>query len=91
VKRYSVALPKPTKKPIPSLRYSIIKHHRSTLLEGYCSCPKILNRLAIPFIRYPKNALGCITYILKLGGALHNHTTKTYKKKQYLDHIAIIS
>jgi hypothetical protein len=71
---YSIALPKPTKKLILSLRYSIIKHHGSILLEWYCSCPKMLNRLAILFIRYPKNALGCITYLLKLGGALHNHT-----------------
>jgi predicted nucleic acid-binding Zn finger protein len=52
---YNVTLPKPTKKPIPSLRYYVIKHHGFTLLEGYCSCPKIFNTLAIPLIGYPRN------------------------------------
>jgi hypothetical protein len=48
------------------------------LLEGYCSCPKRLNEHAIPLARYPRNALGFITYILKLGRVLHS-PTKTYK------------
>jgi predicted nucleic acid-binding Zn finger protein len=39
------------------IKYYVIKHHGSTLLEGYCSCPKLLNRLALPLIRYPKNTL----------------------------------
>jgi hypothetical protein len=77
-------LPKPTRKPIPSLRYYVIKHHGSTsLLEGYCSCPKLLNTPAIPLTMYPKNTLGSITYILKLGKILHS-PTKNLKGMQYL-------
>jgi hypothetical protein len=68
------SLPKPTRKPIPSLRYSIIKHQGSTLLEGYYSCPKLLNTPTLPLTWYPKNTLGSITYLLKCGGALHNPT-----------------
>ncbi len=47
-----------TRKPISSLKYSIIKHHGSTLLEGYCSCSKLHNTRALPLICYPKNTLG---------------------------------
>jgi hypothetical protein len=75
---YCVTLPKSTKKPIPSLKYFVIQHQRSTLLlEGYYSCPNLLNTLAIPFVGYPRNTLGSITYLLKLVGALHNHTKIT--------------
>jgi len=70
---YCVAIPKPTRKPISSLGYYIIKHQGSTsLLKGYCSCPKLFNTPAIPLVRYPINTLGTITYILKLGRVLHN-------------------
>jgi hypothetical protein len=79
MKRYCVALPKPTRKPIPSLRYSIIQHHGSTLFEGYCSWPKLLNTSVIPLAGYPKNTLGSITYFLKLGRVFHS-LTKTYKQ-----------
>jgi hypothetical protein len=47
-----------TRNPIPSLRYSIIKHHWFTLLEGYYSCSKLYNTFAIPLICYPTNTLG---------------------------------
>jgi hypothetical protein len=61
-------------KPILALGYSIIKHHRSTLLEGYCSCLKLHNIIAIFFIGYPINTLGSITYVFKLGRVMHNPT-----------------
>jgi hypothetical protein len=35
-----LALPKPTRKPIPSLRYFVIKHGGSMLLKGYVHVPK---------------------------------------------------
>jgi hypothetical protein len=53
------------------------------LLEGYYSCPKLFNTLAIPLIGYFINTLGSITYLLKLGGVLHN-PTKTYKETNTL-------
>jgi hypothetical protein len=75
VEEYFVALPKPTRKPIPTLGYFEIKHQGFTLLlEGYCSCPKLFNTLAIPLARYPKNTLGSTTYLLKVGRVLHNIT-----------------
>jgi hypothetical protein len=37
-----------------------------SFLEGYSSCPKLFNTLAIPYTRYPKNTLGSITDLLKL-------------------------
>jgi hypothetical protein len=74
VEGYCVALPKPTRKPIPSLRYLVIKNHGSTLLEGYCSSSKLHNTPAIPLISYPKNTLGSITYLFKLGEVMHNLT-----------------
>jgi hypothetical protein len=84
---YYIITPKPTRKPIASLRYFIIKHHGCmhgcTLLEGYCSWPKLFNKLTIPLSSYPRNTLGSITYIMKLGGVFHNRT-KTYKKKNTL-------
>jgi hypothetical protein len=46
-----------TRDPIPSLGYSIIKHHGSTLLEGYYSCSKLHNTFAIPLICYATNTL----------------------------------
>jgi hypothetical protein len=67
MEEYCVALPKSTRKPIPSLWYAIIEHHRSTLFEGYYSWPKLINTSVIPFAGYPINTLGSITYILKLG------------------------
>jgi hypothetical protein len=51
----------------------------STLLEGYCSCPKRLNERAIHLSRYPKNMLGPITYLLKCGRVLSS-PTKIYKE-----------
>jgi len=64
VEGYCVALPKPIRKPIPSLGYFLIKHQGSTLLlEKYCSCPKLFNTPAIPLIGYPKNTLGSMTYL----------------------------
>jgi len=80
---YCIALPKPIRKPIPSLKYFVIKHHGSTLLEGYLSCPRLLNIPAIPFIGYHKNTLGFVTYLLILGGVLHSFT-KTYKQNNTL-------
>jgi hypothetical protein len=79
LERYYIITPKPTRKPIPSLKYFIIKHHGCTLLDGYCSLPKLLNTLIIPFSGYPKNTLGSITYLLKLRGVFHN-PIKTYKQ-----------
>jgi hypothetical protein len=79
VEGYCVTLPKPTKQPIPSIRYFVIKHHGFTLLEMYCSCPKLFNTPIIPFVGYPKNTLGFITYIFKLEGVLHG-PPKTYKE-----------
>jgi hypothetical protein len=65
----------PTRKPIPSLGYYVIKHEGlASLLEGYCSCPKLLYTLPTPHVGHPKNTLGSITYILKLGGILDNFT-----------------
>jgi len=63
--------------------YFVIKHHGFTLLEGYCSCPKLLNIPTLPIIGYAKNTLGSITYILKLEGVLHG-PPKTYKKSYTL-------
>jgi hypothetical protein len=56
------------------MRYSVIKHHGSTLLEGYYSCSKLQNTFAIPFIGFPINTLGSITYIFKLEGVMHSLT-----------------
>jgi hypothetical protein len=51
----------------------------SMLLGGYYSWPKLLNTPTIPLLGYPKNTLGSITYLLKLGREFHN-PTKTYKQ-----------
>jgi hypothetical protein len=48
------------KELIPSLGYSIMKHHGSTLLEGYCSFSKPHNTPIIP-LGYPINTLSSIT------------------------------
>jgi hypothetical protein len=45
------------RKQILSIKYLVIKHHGSTLLEGYCSCSKLHNTLTIPLICYPRNTL----------------------------------
>jgi hypothetical protein len=50
-----------------------------TLLERYCSWPKLFNTLTIPFLGYSKNTLGSITYFLKLGKVFHS-PAKTYKQ-----------
>ncbi len=76
---YCIALLKPIRKPIPSLWYYIIKHHGFTLLEGYCSCPKLFNTNLVPLLRSLENKLGSITCLFKLGRVLHNRT-KTYKE-----------
>jgi len=81
LEEYCIALPKPKRDALPSLSYTIkpwAELFWSRSLEGYYSCPKRLNEHAIPLARYPRNTLGSITYILKLGGILHN-PTKTYK------------
>jgi hypothetical protein len=46
----------------------------SPLLEGYFSCSKLHNTLAIPLISYPKNTLGSITYFSELGRVTYNPT-----------------
>jgi len=56
-----MVIPNLTRKPIPSLGYLVIKHHGSTLLEGYCSSSKLHNTHAIPLIGYPRNKMGSIT------------------------------
>jgi hypothetical protein len=85
VTRYCIGLPKLTRKPIPSLGYFVIKHHGSTLLsKGYYSCPKLLITLVVTLTMYPKNTLGSITYLWKLGGVLHS-PTKNLKRMQYPD------
>jgi len=72
---YYIAKLKSTREPIPSLGYFVIKHQGSTsFLEGYCSCPKLLNTPTIPQTRYLENTLGSMTYLLKLGGVLHSPT-----------------
>jgi hypothetical protein len=72
---YCIALPKPTRKPIPSLGYSVIKHQGFTsLLKGYYLCPKLFNTTAIPHTKYLKNTFGSIIYLLKLVRILHNPT-----------------
>jgi len=83
VKGYYVTLPKPTRKPIPSLGYFIIKHHGSMLLEGFCTCPKLFNTPTIPHVKYLRNILSFITYFLKFGRVLHN-LTKSYKESDTL-------
>jgi hypothetical protein len=44
---------------------------------------KTIQYITIPLVGYPKNTLGSITYILKLGGVLHS-PTKTYKESNAL-------
>jgi hypothetical protein len=53
------------------------------LLEGYCSWPKLFNTFIIPLLDYPKNTLGSITYLLKLGRVFHG-PTKTYKQNNIM-------
>jgi hypothetical protein len=63
---YCVALPKPTRIPIPSLGYYVIKHQGSpSFLEKYYSCPKLFNTFVIPLVGYAKNTLGSITYLFE--------------------------
>jgi hypothetical protein len=61
-----VALPKPTRKPIHSLGYFVIKHHGSMLLEGYVHVPKT--------IQYTYNTLHRVSH--KYIG-LHNISIET--------------
>jgi hypothetical protein len=61
MEEYCIALPKPPRKPISSLKYSVIKNHGSTLMEGYSSCSKLHNTPPIPLISYLRNKLGSIT------------------------------
>jgi hypothetical protein len=44
---------------------------------------KKFNAHTIPLVRYPISPLGSITYLLKFGRVLHNHT-KTYKETNSL-------
>jgi hypothetical protein len=60
-----------------------IKLFWSRLLEGYCLCLELLNACAIPLLRYIKNLLGSITYLLKPERVLQGHT-KTYKESKTL-------
>jgi len=91
LEKYCITIPKPTRKPIPSLRYFIIKHHGcmhgSTLLKGYCSWPKLLNTPTIPLTWYPINTLGSITYLLKLGRVFHTLPKPTNKTIPHLGHV----
>jgi hypothetical protein len=80
---YYMTLPKPTRKPMPSLRYFRIKHHGFMLLEGFCSCSKLFNTPTIPHVKYSRNILNFITYFLKFGKVLHN-LTKSYKESDTL-------
>jgi len=50
---YCVPLPKPPRKPIPSLGYSIIRHHGFTILEGYYSCSKNTIHMQYPLYGIP--------------------------------------
>jgi len=84
VEQYCITLPKLIKKPIPSLKYFIIKHQGFTLLEGYYSSLKLFNTPAIPLVGYPTNIVGSITYLLKLGRVMHS-PTKTYKESNTLN------
>jgi len=86
---YCITLPKLTRKPIPSLWYFVIKHHGSTLLEGYCSSPKLFNTHGIPLVGYPINTLGSITYFLKLEGVLRSFT-KTYKESNTVPYLGYL-
>jgi hypothetical protein len=85
MKGYCVALPEPTRKWkwIPSLRYFVIKHHGSILLEGQCSSSKLHNTPTIPFISCPKNTLGSITWNMKgyclWQGILNAHALPLYR------------
>jgi hypothetical protein len=80
---YCITTPKPTRKPIPSLGYFIIKHrgcmHGPMVLKGYCSWPKLLNTPTIPLSSYPRNTFNSITYLLELGRVFYSRT-KTYKQ-----------
>ncbi len=42
------------------------------LLEGYCSCPIILNSHVLPLFKHPIKLLGYITYLLEFGRVLHS-------------------
>jgi len=72
------SLTKTYKETNTSLGYLIIKHHGSTLLEGYFSSSKLHNPPTIP-LGYPKKTLGSIAYILTHGGVLHS-PTKTFEE-----------
>jgi hypothetical protein len=50
------------------------------ILEGYSSWPKLFNTYVIPFARYPKNTLGSIPYLLKLGGVFLKLLCEPLKK-----------
>jgi len=70
LKRYCIALTKPTRNAIPSLGYAVTQWAElfwSKLLKGYYSCLEGFTKHAIPFLGYPKNTLGSITYILTHG------------------------
>jgi hypothetical protein len=45
----------------------------SKLLKGHCSCIRLFNAHALPLSGHPRNHLGSITYLLKLGKVLHSH------------------
>jgi hypothetical protein len=65
LERYHVTLTKPKRNAIPSLGYTItlsVELFWSKLLEGYFLCPKGLIKHAIPFLGYPVNTLGPITF-----------------------------
>jgi hypothetical protein len=77
-----VALTKPKRNLILSLGYTItpwVELFWSKLLEGYYSCTKGFTKHALPLLRYFKNTLGSITYLLTPGRVLCNliKTNKT--------------
>ncbi len=87
MERYCVALlAKVIRKPILSLKYFVIKHH-GLIYFGPCywrgiAHTQLLNTPIVPFVRYPINILGSITYLLKLG--ILYSLTKTYKENNTL-------
>jgi hypothetical protein len=75
LERYCVALINPRRNAITSLGYIVtqwVELFWFRLLKGYYSCPKGCIKRAIPFLRYLRNTLGSITYLLTCGVVLRN-------------------
>ncbi len=74
---YYITIPKPIRKSIPfcgNMQTPWAQLFWFGLLEGYCSCLKLLNSHALPLLGYPIKPLGSITYILEFKKVLHNPT-----------------